>query len=151
MVEVARIELASKVVSNRGHYVCSHITASDGVSCFVPQAKPGDFLARTSGQTSLSLVYGRTPTSLPIFCYRYRPLKCCYNLKTMQPLQIRCFQLNVIGFLLGLPINLDTLPILQQPCRNQCTPKSEVLSIHGLGKRVIHRCINSPQLVCKNK
>ena len=35
MVEMVGIEPTSKVTSNRGHYVCSHIRASDGCEHFV--------------------------------------------------------------------------------------------------------------------
>ena len=44
MVEVAGIEPASKGTSEREHYVCSRIRASDGCEPFVKDTKPGESL-----------------------------------------------------------------------------------------------------------
>ena len=42
MVEVAGIEPASKGTSEREHYVCSRIRASDGFESFVPLTNLGE-------------------------------------------------------------------------------------------------------------
>ena len=84
VVEVARIELASKVISKRGSYVCSHIRASDGCEYFVKYTKPSGDLAWRPG-THVGFSFPTFPQrSLPTFCYRCRPLITCYNLVIRQ-------------------------------------------------------------------
>ena len=124
-MEVVGIEPTSKSTSNREHYVCSRIRASDGCEYLVKYTNLGELLARLPD----SLVEFSFPTfpqrSLPTFCYRCRPLITSDNSLIMQrKLILLRFRVNLDGFLLGLPTNLDTHSILQYPCRNQCTPRS---------------------------